>query len=55
MLRNHKGLTAVEYIVVGAVSIALLGIAVWSMATNANGQGNNVASWISGINAPTSP
>jgi len=55
MFRKHKGVSALEYIVVGAVAIALLGLAIWGIATNANGQGNNVASWITGINAPSSP
>ncbi len=53
--KNHRGEAGVEYIVVAAVAIAVVAIAIWGIAQNANAQGDNVASWIDGINVPTSP
>ena len=55
MLTDRKGLSLLEYIVGGAIAIVLLGVSVYSIATNANAEGGNVASYIDGLNVPAAP
>ena len=55
MLTDRKGLSLLEYVVGGAIVIALLGVSVYSIATKANAEGGNVAAYIDGINVPSAP
>ncbi len=57
MLRKaeHRGESMLEYIVMGAIALAVLGVAIWSIVQSASAEGSNVANWISGINVPASP
>ena len=54
-LADNDGLEMVEYLAGGAIAIALLAIAIWAIATSANGEGQSVGTYIDGINAPASP
>ena len=54
-LGDNDGLEMVEYLAGGAIAIALLAIAIWTIATNANAEGSSVGSYIDGINAPNTP
>jgi Flp pilus assembly pilin Flp len=40
-LRDKGGLTAVEYIIVGAISLIVLGAALWQLAGSIAGRLNN--------------
>ena len=52
---QHRGESMLEYIVMGAIALAVLGVAIWSVVQSASAEGSNVASWISGIGVPASP
>lgn len=54
-LQDNDGMELVEYIAGGAVLVALLLTAVWTISTNAHNEGMSVGSYIDGINAPSSP
>lgn len=57
MLRKegHRGKSMLEYIVMGAIALAVLGVAIWTVVQSASTEGGNVSSWINGINVPASP
>lgn len=42
MLRDNKGLSMVEYILGGALALAIVGLAVYSIATSVSVQGGKV-------------
>ena len=52
---QHRGESMLEYIVMGAIAIAVLGMAIWAVVQSASGQGSNVETWIDGIGVPASP
>lgn len=53
--RKHRGDAILEWVVLGVLVIAVVGIVAYSIATNAGTEGTNLASWINGLNVPTSP
>ena len=53
--KSHRGTSALEYVVVAAIALAVLGVAIWAFAQAASGEGGNVTTWISGISVPASP
>ena len=53
--KNHRGTSALEYVVVAAIALAVLGVAIWSFVQAASGEGGNVTTWITGIAVPASP
>jgi len=57
MLRKtkHRGEAAVEYVVIAAIAIAVLGVAIWGIVQAASGEGSSVADWIGNISVPISP
>jgi len=55
MFTKSIGDSAVEWIVVAAVVLAVVGTIVWTITQSAKTQGGNVSSWITGINVPTTP
>lgn len=54
-LKDNQGLETVEWLTIGAVIVALGVTTAYTVSTNAKAQGSNVASYITGINAPDSP
>lgn len=52
---KHRGESMLEYIVMGAIALAVLGVAIWGVVQAASAEGGNVSSWISGISVPASP
>ena len=55
MLRNHIGDAILEWVVLGALVIAVVGVVAYSIATAGATEGGNLKSWIDGINVPSSP
>ena len=53
--KNHRGTSALEYVVVAAIALAVLGVAIWSFVQAASGEGGNVTTWIGGIAVTASP
>jgi len=52
MFTNHKGDAILEYVVLGALVIAVVGVVAYTIATKGAGEGNNLATWIDSINVP---
>ena len=52
---QHRGVSMLEYIVAGAVAVAVLGVAAWGIAQAGSAEGGDVETWIDGINVPSSP
>ena len=52
---QHRGESMLEYIVMGAIALAVLGVAIWTVVQSASAEGSNVSNWIDGINVPASP
>jgi hypothetical protein len=52
MFTNHKGTTTLEWVVIGALVILILGVISWTIATKANGEGASTGNWIDSINVP---
>ena len=52
---DNEGLSMTEYLAGGAIVVALLATALWSIATSANDEGKNVGMYIGGIKVPTAP
>jgi len=52
---QHRGQSMLEYLIVGAIGIAVLGLAIWAVVQAASSQGGNVKTWIDGIGVPSSP
>jgi len=55
LLKDQRGDAAVEWLVIAAIAIVLSGVAIYGISTNAKTQGNNVKSWIAGLNVPSTP
>jgi hypothetical protein len=54
MLKDDKGLTIVEYILGGALVLAIVGLSVWGIATSVSAQGGNVDAAVDGMPAQPS-
>jgi len=52
MFTNHKGDAILEYVVLGALVISVVGVVAYTIATKGAGEGNNLATWIDSINVP---
>jgi len=52
---RHRGDAILEWVVLGVLVIAVVGIVAYSIANNAGTEGTNLASWIGGLDVPTSP
>jgi len=52
MFTNHKGDAILEYVVLGALVIAVVGVVAYTIATKGAGEGNNLATWSDSINVP---
>ena len=52
---QHRGESMLEYIVMGAIALAVLGVAIWTVVQSASTEGGNVSTWIDNINVPASP
>ena len=55
MIRNHIGDAILEWVVLGVLVIAVVGVVAYSIATAGATEGSNLESWIDGINVPSSP
>ena len=53
MLNDDVGLSMVEYILGGALALAIIGLAVWNIANSVSNQGSNVKSSVD--NMPPQP
>ncbi len=55
MFHNHVGDVVLEWVVLVALVVAVVGVIAYAIATAGATEGNNLKSWIDGINVPTSP
>ena len=51
MICDDRGLSMIEYILGGALALALVGLAVFNIATSTSTQGNNVTTSINSMPA----
>lgn len=54
-LSDNEGMELVEYLAGGAILIALVASALYVIGQNSQSEGQNVGSYIGGINAPSHP
>ena len=52
MLTNHKGDAMLEYVILGALVLAVVGAIIYSVATAVSGQGAKTGTWVTSINVP---
>ncbi|MBC8507902.1 MAG: hypothetical protein H8D34_23795 [Chloroflexi bacterium] len=55
MLRNHIGDAVLEWVVLGVLVIAVVGVVAYNIATAGATEGGNLESWIDGLDVPSSP
>lgn len=55
MLSDTRGDAAVEWLVIASIAVVLLGVAAYAIASKASTEGGAVASWIDGLDVPSSP
>lgn len=55
MFRNHIGDAVLEWVVLGVLVIAVVGVVAYNIATAGATEGGNLESWIDGLNVPSSP
>jgi len=55
MLRDHVGDAILEWVVLGVLVIAVVGVVAYSIATAGATEGGNLESWIDGLDVPSSP
>ena len=53
MFTNHMGDAILEYVVLGALVLAVIGVVAYTIATKASGQGTATGNWINSIAAPS--
>jgi Flp pilus assembly pilin Flp len=54
-LKDKRGDSATEWLVVAAIAIAVVGVMIWAVVSAASAQGGNVQTWIDGIAVPAAP
>ena len=55
MFRNHIGDSILEWVVLGVLVIAVIGVVAFNIATAGATEGGNLESWIDGLDVPSSP
>ena len=53
MFTNHMGDAILEYVVLGALVLAVIGVVAYTIATKAGSQGTATGNWINSIAAPS--
>ncbi len=53
-LSGRKGIDLAEWLVGAALVIAVVGVMIYTVATNASAQGEHVSTWINSISVPAS-
>jgi hypothetical protein len=53
MFKNHIGDAILEWVVLGALVIAVVGIVAYNIASKGSAQGTNLGNWINSIAVPT--
>ncbi len=54
-LSDRRGNETIEYIGLGAVLVVLALVTLWGIGQSSKTQGDNISSYISGINVPSAP
>lgn len=52
MFTSHKGDAILEYVVLGALVLAVVGVVAYTIATKGAAEGTNTGNWIDSINVP---
>jgi hypothetical protein len=52
MFLKHKGESMLEWIVLAVLVVAVLGLAVYSLGTSAQGEATRLSSWLTGLSLP---
>jgi len=53
MFRTHKGDAILEWVVLGALVIAVVGVVAYTIASKGSAQGTSLGNWINSIAVPT--